>query len=81
MVLTEPREPSAGTLSTDETKITAWRKEQLELAGYSEPHVKAISRRHTGPDAIDLHKAVLLVTPKDKGGKGCDPHVAADILL
>lgn len=64
-----------GTTSTDEEKIEAWRRKELEEAGYNELHAAHIASRHTGPDAIDLHYAVDLVKEK-----GCDPHVAAEIL-
>lgn len=59
-----------------EIKITSWRYDRLLEAGYSKLHAKQISERYTGYDAIDLHRAIELVTIK-----GADPHVAADILI
>lgn len=68
--------PNAGTFATDEDKIVAWRKEELEKAGYNKLHAEQIAERHQGPEAIDLHEAVELVTEK-----GCDPHIAASIVI
>jgi hypothetical protein len=68
-------EHDAGTLSTSDDKIERWRQEELVRAGYPESFARAIALRHTGPEAIDLHKAIGLVV------NGCPPQVAADILL
>ena len=73
--------PDTGTLATDEEKIVSWRQEELERAGYNSIHAKRIAERWTGDDLIDLHEAVELIKPKDEGGKGAPPHLAADILL
>jgi hypothetical protein len=69
-----------GIEETDEEKISRWRQEELERAGFSKPHAEKLAVRHSGPEAIDLHEAIELVTPKEQGGKGCDPHIAIDIL-
>lgn len=67
-----------GSVSTSDDKIVTWRQEQLELAGFNTLHARKIAERHSGPDAYDLHKVIeefeALVF------KGCDPHVAADIV-
>jgi hypothetical protein len=60
---------------TEEEKVENWRIEELIRIGYSSDDAVQIAARHSGPDAIDLHEAIGLVA------NGCDPKVAADILL
>lgn len=73
--------PETGTVSTDEESIVGWRKQVLEEAGYNKHHARQIAERFSGPEPIDLHTAVRLVTSVEDGGKGCNPHTAADILI
>jgi hypothetical protein len=56
---------------TEEERVVDWREEELLRAGYPPVVARRLARRHD----IDLHKAVDLVRA------GCDPTVAARILL
>jgi hypothetical protein len=52
-------------------KIDAWRREQLEVAGYPADAAAALASRHD----VDLHRAIDLLAD------GCPPDVALRILL
>jgi len=71
-VATEDDEPQ---VVTEAQKIEKWRQEELERAGYPTLYAKRIAARHSGPEYIDLHKALELVK------NGADPSLAASILL
>ena len=63
---TEIIEPNGG----ESSKVESWRLHVLMEAGYPLP----LAERVAGSEA-DLHRAVELV------GQGCDPQVAAEILI
>ena len=63
---TEIIEPDGGETS----KVESWRLHVLMEAGYPLP----LAERLAGSEA-DLHRAVELV------GQGCDPQIAAEILI
>jgi hypothetical protein len=56
---------------TELDRITSWRAEELERAGYEHRAAAKIAARHD----VDLHKAVELLE------QGCPSELAADILL
>jgi hypothetical protein len=56
---------------TELERITGWRAEELERAGYEPRAAARIAARHD----VDLHAAVELVQ------NGCPPELAASILL
>ncbi|MGH6876708.1 MAG: hypothetical protein ACREHV_04930 [Rhizomicrobium sp.] len=57
--------------ATELERVTSWRAERLERAGYDHDVAHELAER---PD-IDLHHAVELLE------RGCDPEIAARILL
>jgi hypothetical protein len=59
----------------EEIKVEKWRCKELIRVGFDATDALTIAARHSGPGAIDLHYALDLVS------KGCDPKVAADILI
>jgi len=64
--------PAADTEIRDETEVvSAWRAEQLELAGYGAAAAAELGSRHD----VDLHVALGLLTD------GCPPELALKILL
>jgi hypothetical protein len=63
---TEIIEPDGG----ESSKVESWRLHVLMEAGYPLP----LAERLAGSEA-DLHRAVELV------GQGCDPQIAAEILI
>jgi hypothetical protein len=60
------------TFSSENDKVTGWRRDELVKAGYPEPYASWLA----ADVAIDLHRAVELVTRR-----GCDPLLAYKILL
>lgn len=56
---------------TEADKVDGWRLHQLIEAGYAVDDAVKIAARHE----LDLHQAVELV------GRGCNPELAAAILL
>jgi hypothetical protein len=60
------------TFSSENDKVTGWRRDELEAAGYPEPYATWLAN----DVSIDLHRAVELVTRR-----GCDPLLAYKILL
>ena len=56
---------------TELDRITSWRAEELERAGYERTAAAKIAARHD----VDLHMAVELLQ------QGCPAELAADILL
>lgn len=69
-------ESGIDTSETEADRVEKWRVRELIEAGFSADNAVKIAARHLGPDAIDLHEAIELVVEK-----GCDPELAADILL
>lgn len=62
----------AETEIRDETElVSAWRAEQLELAGFGAAAAAEVAARHD----IDLHLATGLLAA------GCEPELALQILL
>jgi hypothetical protein len=58
-------------VESEEARVVEWREQELLRAGYQPTAARAIARRND----VDLHKAVDLVRA------GCDPALAARILL
>ena len=56
---------------TELDRITSWRAEELERAGYDRRAAQRIAARHD----VDLHQAVELLQ------QGCPPELALNILL
>jgi len=56
---------------TELDRITSWRAEELERAGYEARFATKIAARHD----VDLHQAVALLQ------QGCPAELALDILL
>lgn len=56
---------------TEIDRITRWRADALERAGYDQRAAAKIAERHE----VDLHKAVQLIE------QGCPPELAPEILL
>jgi hypothetical protein len=56
---------------TELDRITSWRAEELERAGYERRAAARIAARHD----VDLHQAVELLQ------QGCPPELALGILL
>ena len=57
---------------TEGERVQAWRREELERAGYPRELASEIAGRFD----VDLHTAVALVREQ-----GCAPDIAAQILL
>lgn len=62
-------------ITTEAERIEAWRLHELLNAGYPVALAEQLAQRWEGEDAIDLHRAIELVTG------GCSPQTAAEILL
>ena len=58
-------------VESEEARVMEWREQELLRAGFQPTAASALARR---PD-VDLHRAVDLVR------SGCDPELAARILL
>ena len=56
---------------TELDRITSWRAEELERAGYEKRFAAKLAERHD----VDLHQAVALLQ------QGCPAELALDILL
>jgi hypothetical protein len=56
---------------TELERVEAWRREELERAGYGVAAARELARRHD----VDLHMAIALLQ------NGCPAEVAVKILL